>query len=48
MEHSGFFYCMITLYLITPILSVLVKDHLNLMFYWVCLDFVVSFFNYLS
>ncbi|ETO41016.1 acyltransferase 3 [Fructilactobacillus florum 8D] len=38
-----FFYCMITLYLITPILSVLVKDHLNLMFYWVCLDFVVSF-----
>ncbi|WP_263850452.1 acyltransferase [Fructilactobacillus lindneri] len=38
-----FFYCVIALYLITPIISVLVKNHKNILFYIVILDFFFSF-----
>lgn len=44
-----FFYLVIALYVVTPIISVLCKDHLNVLFYIVCLDFVINFcFMYLN
>lgn len=44
-----FFYLIITLYAVTPIISVLCKDHLNVLFYIVCLDFIINFcFMYLN
>lgn len=44
-----FFYLIITLYLLTPLLSLAAKQHLNVLFYLVVLDFVFNFgFVYLN
>lgn len=44
-----FFYLIITLYLLTPLLSLAAKQHLNLLFYLVSLDFIFNFgFVYLN
>lgn len=44
-----FFYLIIALYAVTPIISVLCKNHLNVLFYIVCLDFTINFgFMYLN
>ncbi|KID42276.1 acyltransferase [Fructilactobacillus fructivorans] len=44
-----FFYCIIALYFITPVLSVLARNHKSVLFYLVVLDFLVNYiFIYLN
>ncbi|USS85779.1 acyltransferase family protein [Fructilactobacillus myrtifloralis] len=38
-----FFYLIIALYILTPIISVLANKHRNVLFYIVCIDFVLNF-----